>query len=655
MKSLPMKRYHPFLAALFCLLAAMQTNGQRRVCASYEVLQQQLATHPEMAIERQRLESFTEQFEQMQSNETAKTTAPIYKIPVVVHVLYNTTAQNISTAQIQSQIDILNKDYQKLNTDASLVPSVFAGVAADAQIQFCLAQRTPTGQATTGINRIQTSKTSFNANTDDAKSASTGGANAWDRNKYLNIWIVPSISGGVLGYAQFPGGPAATDGVVIGHQYFGNTGTATAPYNKGRTATHEIGHWLNLNHIWGDDGTACTGTDNVGDTPNQADENYGCPTFPSISCNNGPNGDMFMNYMDYTDDACMFMFTTGQKTRMHAVLAGSGSRAALLTSDGCLPPSTTGVCAVPSSLATSTLTSSSATLTWGAVTGAQSYTLRWKLNTATAWTTVANVTSTSYNLTGLTSNTTYNFSVLAKCSATNSSAYSASVSFTTQLPCTNNFEPNNTSATATALTINTASRSMIGTSTDVDYYSFSSVSTAKNLRVTVSTLPADYDLKLYSPSGTLLNTSQNTGTTSEVIVYNNAPTGSYRAQVYGYNGAFSASQCYTILAERSATAFREGGEATTVTVLEAPARDEITFYPNPASNSVSFDFYSDEPKEVMIQILDQSGRMVQHKLLSLTAGANQPTLDVTMLPTGMYFVKFVGASLTITSRLMVAH
>ena len=126
------------------------------------------------------------------------------------------------------------------------------------------------------------------------------------------------LGGGLLGYAQFPGGPAATDGVVILHTAFGTTGTAAAPFNLGRTATHEIGHWLNLRHIWGDDGNGCTGDDFVADTPNAAGPNTGMPAFPHVTCGNGPNGDLFMNYMDYTDDAGMFMFTNGQVTRMQA-------------------------------------------------------------------------------------------------------------------------------------------------------------------------------------------------------------------------------------------------------------------------------------------------------------------------------------------------
>jgi hypothetical protein len=130
---------------------------------------------------------------------------------------------------------------------------------------------------------------------------------------------VCALTGGLLGYAQFPGGPLATDGVVINFQAFGTSGTAQAPFNKGRTATHEVGHYFNLRHIWGDT-PDCSGSDMVADTPNCAGPNFGRPGFPTITCNNGPNGDMFMNYMDYTDDAAMFMFTTQQVVRMRTTL-----------------------------------------------------------------------------------------------------------------------------------------------------------------------------------------------------------------------------------------------------------------------------------------------------------------------------------------------
>jgi Pregnancy-associated plasma protein-A len=241
----------------------------------------------------------------------------ITEIPVVVHVLFHTAAQNISDAQIASQIDGLNEDYRRANPDLSAVPPVFAPLATDARIAFRL--------AADGITRTETAATEFHTD-DDAKSAATGGHDAWPADRYLNIWVVPRLlddqGRDLLGYAQFPGGPAATDGVVIPCTAFGRTGTVRAPFDRGRTATHEIGHWLNLRHIWGDDGTGCNGDDFVPDTPNAAGPNYGAPTFPHVTCGNGPDGDLFMNYMDYTDDAAMVMFTAGQVERMQACLDG---------------------------------------------------------------------------------------------------------------------------------------------------------------------------------------------------------------------------------------------------------------------------------------------------------------------------------------------
>ncbi len=248
-------------------------------------------------------------------------------IQTVVHVVYNTDEQNISDEQIKSQIDVLNEDFNKLNPDVSDVPSVWKDLAAEARIKFTLAAKDPDGNPTTGITHTKTSAKSFEDN-DGVKSKDTGGADAWDAKCYLNIWVC-LLGGGLLGYAQFPGGPPETDGVVITHTAFGTTGTAAPPFNKGRTATHEIGHWLDLRHIWGDDGEGCTGSDFVEDTPNQGGSNFGCPDFPHVSCDNGPNGDMFMNYMDYTDDRCMFMFTADQVSRIDACL--EGPRSSLLT------------------------------------------------------------------------------------------------------------------------------------------------------------------------------------------------------------------------------------------------------------------------------------------------------------------------------------
>ncbi|MET3351538.1 UNVERIFIED_ORG: hypothetical protein ABID57_003248 [Arthrobacter sp. UYEF1] len=167
----------------------------------------------------------------------------------------------------------------------------------------------------------------FTTELDDVKSSATGGADPWPSDVYLNVWVCNDLRDGIgrviLGYAQFPGGPPTTDGVVIANFCFGKGGTAQTPFHLGRTATHEIRHWLDLRHIWGDDRGSCSGSDMVEDTPNQADATFNSPTFPQISCSNGPNGNMFMNCMDYTDDVAMFMFTKGQSRRMDACLEGA--------------------------------------------------------------------------------------------------------------------------------------------------------------------------------------------------------------------------------------------------------------------------------------------------------------------------------------------
>ena len=251
------------------------------------------------------------------------------EIPVVVHVVYRNATENVSNAQIDSQITALNADFRATNADKASTPTVFQGLIGDARVTFKLATTDPDGNPTDGITRTSTTTTPFNSDTDNVKSAATGGSDAWPSDRYLNLWVCGNLRSGsgqsLLGYAQFPGGPTATDGVVVIHSGFGTTGTAAAPFNLGRTTTHEIGHWLNLRHIWGDDGTGCSGSDFVVDTPNQGGPNYGTPTFPSSSCSNGPNGDLFMNYMDYTDDAAMFMFTVGQVDRMQAALDGPRS------------------------------------------------------------------------------------------------------------------------------------------------------------------------------------------------------------------------------------------------------------------------------------------------------------------------------------------
>lgn len=281
-----------------------------RGCASYEVLESQLKADATLAGRMEAIESFTAKY--AANNAAARLIAGgIIEIPVVVNVVYKTAAQNISDAQIATQIAVLNADFAATNPDVASIPTIFQGVqAGNTNIRFVL-DRT---------RRVATTKTSFTTN-DGMKKASGGGVAPLSPTTKLNLWTC-NLSNGILGYAQFPGGASTTDGVVILYSAFGVT-SAGAPYNKGRTATHEVGHWLNLRHIWGD---ATCGNDQVGDTPLHTGANYGCPAAGIKSSCTGTPVMMTMNYMDYTDDLCMYMFSAGQKTRMNATFAVGGPR-----------------------------------------------------------------------------------------------------------------------------------------------------------------------------------------------------------------------------------------------------------------------------------------------------------------------------------------
>ncbi|UAY51111.1 M43 family zinc metalloprotease [Ferruginibacter albus] len=324
-----MKSFFGTIALLGCLLTAQA----QRVCGTVEYIQQLIAADPSLQSSINKIQQQATTLAFRPTGTAVNDTIPnqIINIPVVIHVLYNTDQQNISDAQVLSQMTVLNKDYRRQNADAALTPAAFRAVAADAKINFCLAQVDPKGRKTSGIIRKFTSTQLFT--TDDAvKYAAQGGDDAWDCTKYLNIWVCNLVSRS-LGYATPPGGPADRDGVVIAYNVFGTTGVLRVPFNKGRTATHEIGHWLGLRHIWGDD--EC-GNDSIPDTPQQETYNYGCPSFPHMSsCSPNANGDMFMNFMDFSDDACMNMFTIGQVKVMRALFSKNGVRNSFLTSFQC--------------------------------------------------------------------------------------------------------------------------------------------------------------------------------------------------------------------------------------------------------------------------------------------------------------------------------
>ena len=329
------------LTLLLCFIALSSLMAQeKRNCGTMEYLQQKVQENPSILLRMQEIEQFTQ--EKIKNKNQQRLDGSVYTIPVVVHVLYTNNQNNISDAQILSQIDVLNEDFRRLNSDADNTWSQ----AADIEVEFCMASIDPNNNATNGITRTQVTRSSWIVD-DKMKKSSTGGVNAWNTTQYLNMWIVPEILDDgftVLGYAQFPGGDVTTDGVVIGYEYFGNTGTVSPPFNLGRTTTHEVGHFFNLKHIWGEppfaSSNGCNFDDNVSDTPNAAGPNYGC-SVGHVSCS---SVDMVQNYMDYSDDSCMNLFTSGQKDRIRAILAAGGSRRSLALSDKCSGSTTQPTC-----------------------------------------------------------------------------------------------------------------------------------------------------------------------------------------------------------------------------------------------------------------------------------------------------------------------
>ena len=234
-----------------------------------------------------------------------------YDIPIVIHILYNNEDQNISDDRIFSQIETLNNDYNALNIEIDDIPDEFQNVIGTVGFNFCLVQEDLNGNSFTGINRVYTTIESFQGFSDAMKKSDQGGVDAWDTENYLNIWVC-DLNGNTLGFSTMPGDDADIDGVVIDYEYFGVDLSSSNPYNLGRTGTHELGHYFNLEHTFLS-GCASWGGDGCDDTPQLQSPTYGCPSYPQESCS---SNNMTMNYMDYTNDACMSMFTVCQAERM---------------------------------------------------------------------------------------------------------------------------------------------------------------------------------------------------------------------------------------------------------------------------------------------------------------------------------------------------
>ena len=322
-----MKLWMAFLSLVF----ATQLTAQRN-CSSYTYLRQQLQNDPSLQVRLDAVEIFSRQHAGTRNNfSRTGETSLVIKIPVVVHILYHQPNENITDAQVNSQIEALNRCFRRLNADTVNTPAAFRPFATDCEIEFKLATSDPRKRNTSGITRKYTPVTQWKAD-DKMKFSAEMGDDAWDPGSYLNIWVCNLDR--VMGYSSVTGGTAGKDGVAIGFNVFG-TINSMAGFDKGKTAVHEVGHWLNLKHLWGD---ANCGDDFVDDTPKQSGYNIECPSGIRISCGNSPLGDMYMNYMDFTSDACMNIFTKGQKARMRALFEPGGLRNSILYSTGLNAP-----------------------------------------------------------------------------------------------------------------------------------------------------------------------------------------------------------------------------------------------------------------------------------------------------------------------------
>jgi Pregnancy-associated plasma protein-A/Secretion system C-terminal sorting domain/Fibronectin type III domain len=641
-----MKLRQTLLALLLVCNTISFLSAQNRTCSAPEVLENLLKLNPEIQEQMNNVERHTQAFVQRNPSISERT---VINIPVIVHVVYNAAAENISDAQVKSQIDVLNKDFRKLNVEAASIPSIFSNLAADVEINFCLATVTPTGTATNGIDRYRTSKTSWSTN-DDMKRPTKDGVAAWDGTHYLNIWVC-NLGSGSLGYSSFPGAPLITDGIVIDYRYFGTMNTRS-PFNLGRTTTHEVGHWLNLFHIWGD--SRC-GNDHVDDTPLHHGANYGCPATPTYNSTCGNNiVEMTMNFMDYTNDACMAMFSNGQKARMRALFVQGGARYSFVESSLCGAVVTPPVCTFPTNISLLNIDETNAKITWGKVENARSYTIEYKANNASNWTTVNNVAVNTFNLSGLNSSTTYNFRVKTMCNTGGESEFSIIFNFTTNkkvvLPptCSDNFESNNTWTTASPITTNRTEKAFIGVLGDRDWYSFKAEA-GTSCSILLSNLPADYDFKLYDSRLRLLKSSENMGTANESISYTASKTDVFFIVVYGYNGAFDATNCYSFAINTTASSVN-GIQKSDVNINGHQSAIENRFqngldtegglkvFPNPTSLDVAIQISPESESNATITLTNLSGQTVMTEIRWVSKTANIVKLDLSNMPSGLYFV-----------------
>lgn len=375
--------------------------------------------------------------------------------------------------------------------------------------------------------------------------------------------------------------------------------------------THELGHLMGSYH-----------THNCS-WPGGAIDN--CYTTEG-GCSPGPapvGGGTIMSYCHLTSYG--INFNKGFGPLPAAAIQGAVDAASCLTS-GC-----TGPCVVPTGLTASSITTTSATLNWSTASGANSYNIQYRPTGTTTWI-AATSTTTSKAISGLTQGTQYEFQVQSVCTA-GSSSYSSSSTFITSMGvCADNYEPNETKNTAKAVAANTATFGMINVSSDKDFFSFNNTVSQPNIKVTLTTLPADYDIDLLNTSGTKILSSKYSGTTNEIITYNTSVVGTYKVKIYSHSTGFSASQCYTFLASLSSTPYKISEEQA---VLTASAN----IFPNPANGDITVYYSSPVNSPVDFYVFDVAGKIMFTQSMEAFVGENTFHFDLNGLNSGIYFLQ----------------
>jgi len=667
-------------------------------CGTMEVLARQLAADPGMAARMAAIEAHTQAV-----IASGRHGGGVITIPVVVHVVWNTQAQNISNAQVFSQIQVLNEDFRRTNSDAVNTPPAFLSVAADCEIEFCLATVDPQGNPTTGITRTQTNETVFLYDQNNPPNrmmfSALGGRDAWPRDQYLNIWCCNLT--GPLGYAFLPGAPANIDGVVVNYTTLGRGGSAVAPYDLGRVTTHEVGHWLNLRHTWGDGD--CGADDFVADTPLSDAPNFFCQT-GTVSCG---SVDMVENYMDYSNNACMNLFTQGQKARMRALFAPGGFRAPLLNSPGCGSPMGGPSCPSEASEPNEVCAAASS-ITVGAP--AQRYVCPagdedWYEFSLTGPADV--MVTLAPPQTGPVQD--YDLELYASCAGSSSrlagsynggnsmeavmlmnqpagtyrvrvwgyqGASSSSVPYTISITTTplagaqcqpEPGEPNNSCGQAAPISVGASLSRYICDQGDEDWYEFS-LYAAGTVDITMAPPgQQDYDIQLFQACGlNALSTSQNgfssNGSSLSESINENLLAGTYRIRVYGFGGAWSAADSYqlNLNATHGALCATEPGEpnnsCTTATPIQPGApfaryiceSGDVDWYQFTLNSQGTVNITMTPPqspgRDYNIQLFAGCPSPGSNALLGWSANPGSATESISgSLPTGTYTVVVFGA------------